>query len=60
MSKKNFIALAQFIKDRPSIFTNEAIIELANFCQSQNNNFNRSCWLSFIKGECGSNGGKVK
>jgi hypothetical protein len=33
---------------------------LADFCQLQNSAFNRDRWLSYIAGECGPNGGKVK
>ncbi len=37
---------------------NEAQIEaLADFCQSQNPNFNRSRWLGYIAGTNGQNGG---
>ena len=32
---------------------------LADFCQSQNPRFMRDRWLSYIAGECGSNGGSV-
>lgn len=32
---------------------------LADFCQSQNRNFNRQLWLDYIAGKCGPNGGKV-
>lgn len=34
--------------------------KLADFCQAQNPRFNRGRWLSYIAGECGPNGGKVK
>lgn len=63
MTKKHFIELADKIKwaskgDYP--FNAESIAHLADFCQSQNPRFNRERWLSYIKGECGKNGGKVK
>ncbi len=72
MSKKDFIALANAIrehnryqqtfssKDRLQLFTEDQISILADFCQSQNSNFNRERWLSYIAGECGPSGGKVK
>ncbi len=31
---------------------------LADFCASQNPQFNRERWLSYIAGTCGKNGGK--
>jgi hypothetical protein len=58
MSKKHFIALADTIKTSASTYTSDQIGELANFCQSQNRNFNRERWIAYIKGECGPNGGK--
>ena len=67
MTKQHFIALADKIKRAngsgfPTAykFSEEQINYLADFCQEQNPNFNRERWLSYIKGECGSNGGKVK
>jgi hypothetical protein len=33
---------------------------LANFCQSQSPNFNRSRWLGYINGERGPSGGEIK
>ena len=58
MTKKNFIALADVIRDDINDFTPNAIERLADFCQSQNPNFNRSRWLDYIAGKCGPNGGK--
>jgi hypothetical protein len=43
MTKKHFIALAD-------------VNALADFCHSQNPNFNRSRWMGYIAGECGPNG----
>ena len=34
--------------------------QLADFCQSQNPQFNRERWLDYIAGRCGSNGGAIK
>ncbi len=41
-------------------FKDEHIQFLADFCETQNPRFNRSRWLSYIAGECGKNGGKLK
>ena len=67
MTKKNLIALADIIiasapQDRSSqgTFSRSAILELADFCASQNPAFNRERWLDYIDGKCGKNGGKVK
>jgi len=63
MSKKHFIMLADVIKDsrNESYKFSESQIEiLSRFCQSQNSNFKADRWISYIKGECGQNGGNVK
>lgn len=65
MTKKHFIALADAIKEHNSgcaneLFTENQIRSLADFCKSQNQNFNGVRWFSYIKGECGKNGGKIK
>ena len=70
MTKKDFIALADAIRDSNRTAENCGIPEyrftqlqlniLAAFCEQQNRLFNRSRWLSYIAGECGKNGGKVK
>lgn len=63
MTKKHFIALANWIKEHKQYangFNDNVIESLANFCQTQNVNFNRNRFVSYIKGECGSRGGKVK
>jgi hypothetical protein len=60
MSKKHFIALANYLSNTKHYcqpFTAEQIDHLANFCHSQNPNFKRERWISFIAGECGPNGG---
>jgi hypothetical protein len=66
MTKKHFIALANtIIRSAPAdrsaqgTFSRDAILELADFCASQNPQFNRERWLAYIAGECGPNGGKV-
>ena len=62
MSKRHFVALADAIRKHNEMcpanaFTIGQISVLADFCQSQNPNFNRERWLSYIAGECGPNGG---
>lgn len=68
MSKKDFIALADAIREhnetlqrygngRFTQFTPDQIETIARFCESQNSNFKRDRWLSYIAGECGPNGG---
>ena len=64
MSKKDFIALADAIKAHNSgnpfgkfEFTRDQIEALADFCQSQNPNFNRDRWLGYIAGTNGPSGG---
>ena len=65
MSKKDFIALADFLKARTitpnngGTFTLYQIEQLADFCQSQNSNFNRERWLGYIAGTNGPNGGTL-
>jgi hypothetical protein len=73
MSKKHFIELADTIRRynantfppgtnivSPLQFGHTQLLALADFCQAQNPNFNRDRWLSYIAGECGPCGGKVK
>jgi hypothetical protein len=67
MSKKHFIELANVIiqsgpADRSAngAFSQAAIFALADFCKSQNPNFNRDRWLGYIAGENGPSGGRVK
>lgn len=63
MSKKDFISMANFIRDHnklsQSTFSKEQVEVLALFCQTTNSRFNRSRWLAYIAGECGPNGGKL-
>ncbi len=70
MSKKDFIALADAIRDHNSAasrgfasytaFDPVQLDTLAKLCAAQNPNFKRERWLSYIAGNCGKNGGKVK
>ena len=65
MSKKDFIALADVVYGmQPTFVRGNSIFEftlmrdkLADFCQSQNPNFNRDRWLDYIAGKCGPSGG---
>ena len=70
MTKKHFIELADAIRVHNAIkrdvwgknaermcFNDEQIGTLADFCQSQNPNFNRERWLGYIAGTNGKNGG---
>lgn len=58
MTKKHFIELADHIRKCVTKFNDLQIEALADFCASQNPNFNRERWLSYIRGECGPGGGK--
>ena len=67
MTKKNFIALADSTRTffetnagaEMDVNTRNVLINhLADFCQSQNSNFNRERWLGYIAGTNGKNGGK--
>jgi hypothetical protein len=63
MSKKHFIALAEYLRDTSGYcepFTGKQIEHLANFCHSQNPAFKRGRWMAFIRRECGPNGGILK
>ncbi len=59
MTKKHFIALADYLRGDKQ-FTQYHIDTLARFCASQNWNFNRERWLSYLAGECGPNGRAIK
>jgi hypothetical protein len=69
MSKKDFIALADTLRafyetnagrEMDQMSRGILMQHIANFCQSQNSNFKRDRWLSYIAGECGPNGGAIK
>lgn len=69
MTKKHFIELADTIRQEnsrretatlPPMFDDAAIRTLADFCRTQNYNFNRERWLDYIAGKCGKNGGAIK
>ncbi len=60
MSKKDFIALADFIKETDKYFDSTQIELLAGFFKDQNPNFDMFRWIDYINGKCGSSGGKLK
>ncbi len=64
MSKKDFIALADMIRaaraTNPNMFRNGEVLELAEFCRSQNYGFKRDRWFDYIDGKCGPSGGAIK
>ncbi len=71
MSKKDFIQLADYIREHNAVntskvgghvcrFTDDEIETLAKFCKSQNSSFKKDRWIGYIRGENGSSGGKVK
>ena len=70
MTKKHFIALTDSIREQNAhgcsdasqtgwtAYTPDQIESLADFCASQNPQFDRSRWLGYIAGAIGQNGGK--
>jgi len=61
MTKKHFIALANYIKDTEGYcesFTPRQVAHLANFCHSQNPNFDEKRWAGYILDLNGPSGGK--
>ena len=67
MTKRHFIQLADLIikantdrirTDQTDTYSAAQIAELADFCQSQNSQFDRARWLGYIAGTNGKNGGK--
>ena len=68
MTKKHFIELADVVNQIESRVEHGELLKavlidsLANFCESQNPDFNRERWIGYIgyiKGENGLNGGKI-
>ena len=66
MTEKQFMALADAIRYHnlnwhlPSQkFNRLQRIALANFCETQNPNFNKKLWLNYIAGKCGPRGEKL-
>lgn len=48
MTKKHFIALADFIKANPEINTPLVVQRLAQFCASQNDRFDTRRFLDYV------------
>jgi hypothetical protein len=65
MSKKHFIKLADTLAsvtrhdDGETVNFAAVLDAVADFCKSQNPNFNRDRWLGYIAGENGPSGGRV-
>jgi hypothetical protein len=65
LSKKDFIRLADKIRILTTDKTLRPLDEgswvgmLSAFCAEQNAHFKEDRWLSYIRGECGPNGGKT-
>jgi hypothetical protein len=71
MSKKHFVALANAVREHNrvavnrlanndhsmTVFAPDQIEALADFCKSQDGQFNRERWLGYIAGSNGPNGG---
>ena len=60
MSKQDFVALADVIKQNKHLFSSEAIGVLVGFCVRQNSAFKKYRWIEYIAGKCGPNGGAIK
>lgn len=60
MSKKDFIKLADYIRNSNEPFNEYQVARLADFCADGNPRFNRERWLGYIAGTNGKNGGKVQ
>jgi len=67
MTKKHFIALADVLSEAKPSGPEHALAQwerdvlgVAQFCRSQNPNFNRERWLGYINGENGPSGGTIK
>jgi hypothetical protein len=59
MTINDFVALAEAVRthnrkaDGRTEFTPDHLRVLADFCASQDPNFNRKRWIDYIAGECG-------
>ena len=68
MSKKHFIALADRLICEQSHFVtyysqdafNAMVDIICRFCRGENFRFNEDRFRSYIAGECGPNGGRVR
>lgn len=60
MSKKDFIALADALRPVLDDIKPSMLERIEGFCQQQNPLFKVERWRGYLRGECGSGGGKVK
>ena len=60
MTKRQFISLANIIREHIYDFSDDTIEHLADWCQEENPSFNREGWIGYINGRNGPNGKKVK
>ena len=58
MTKKDFITLADHIRDNRDQFPPSAVESLAAWLTTNYPRFKRQRWISYIDGECGPNGGQ--
>lgn len=57
MTQKHFIALANAIKNRRSLFTSDQLDVIMEFCQQQNSKFKPLIFINYINDKCGPKGG---
>ena len=57
LSTEKLIEIAEHYEARAELYTTRT---LARFCKSQNGQFMKERWLSYIKGECGKSGRQGK
>jgi len=60
MTKKDFISLADTFKQCPELHNTKYLLNMADDLEKRYSKFNKKLWLAYIRGECGSNGGKIK
>jgi hypothetical protein len=60
MSKKDFVALADHLKEYRDQVTPDIQLALICFCREANPNFMPDRWVNYLNGKCGKNGGKIK
>lgn len=59
MTKKDFISLADTLKQCPEIYYSTYIENMANDLAKRYKNFDKARWLGYIRGECTKNGKKI-
>jgi hypothetical protein len=60
MTKKDFIGLANTLKQCPELHYTKYLLNMADDLEKRHPKFNKQLWLSYIRGECGLNGRKIK